>query len=362
VVSSVVVAPDSFKGTVSASAAAAAIRHGWASVRPSDDVRLLPMADGGEGTVDAFETAVPGSRRVAAVVTGPDGRSVDAEWLTLPDGTGVIELAAASGLHLLDPLLPLDAHTLGFGQLIVAALDSGSTRLVLGIGGSATTDGGAGMLSALGARFLDANGRAIPLGNRGLAALDSVDLSGLRTAPPGSITLSDVTNPLLGSLGAARIFGPQKGATDADLEPMDANLNRLATVLGGRDLAAQPGAGSAGGAGFGLLVWAVPILAGARTVGELVGLPAAVAAADLVITGEGRFDAQTASGKVAHYVTSLAVEAGIPVSLVAGSIDASTQAFADAVSLAGLAGSTASAMAEGERWLVEAGAVLAAGL
>lgn len=298
---------------------------------------------------------------MSAVVTGPDGRAVEAEWLMLPDKTAVIELAAASGLHLLHPLMPLDAHTLGFGQLIEAALDAGSTRLVLGIGGSATTDGGVGILSALGARFLGANGRPIPLGNRGLAALDSVDLSGLRAAPPGSITLSDVTNPLLGGAGAARIFGPQKGATEADLEIMDANLERVVTVLGLSSLAAEAGAGSAGGAGFGLLAWGVPISPGARTVGELVGLPAAVAAADLVVTGEGRFDAQTASGKVADYVGSLAAEAGVPVALIAGSIEAPTDGFADAVSLAGLAGSGAAAMSDGERWLVEAGAVLAAG-
>jgi glycerate kinase len=358
-VSTVVIAPDSFKGTVSATAAAAAIARGWASIRPTDELVLRPMADGGEGTLDAFDGAVPGATRMPVTVTGPDDREVHAEWLKLPDGTGVVELAAASGLHLLDPLQPLDAHTLGFGQLIVAAIDAGAERLVLGIGGSASTDGGTGMLAALGARFLDSAGWPIPLGNRGLAALAAVDLSGLRTVPAGSIGLSDVTNPLLGSNGAARIFGPQKGATQSDLEIMDANLARLAMVLGLQSLAAESGAGSAGGAGFGLLAWGATVAAGARSVGELIGLPAATASADLVVTGEGRFDAQTASGKVAHYVASVAERSRVPVALVAGAIDAPAEAFADAISLTALAGSAAAARSDAERWLVEAGATLA---
>lgn len=353
------IAPDSFKGTVSATAAAAAIARGWASIRPADELVLRPMADGGEGTLDAFESAAPAAARRSAIVTGPDDRDVHAEWLMLPDGTGVVELATASGLHLLDPLLPLDAHTLGFGQLIVAALDAGAERVVLGIGGSASTDGGVGILMALGARFLDSAGRRIPLGNRGLASLASVDLSELRTVPAGSLALSDVVNPLLGSNGAARIFGPQKGASEFDVEPMDANLARLATLLGLQSLAAESGAGAAGGAGFGLLVWGATLAAGARSIGELVGLPAATASADLVITGEGRFDAQTASGKVAHYVASVAEGTRVPVALVAGAIDAPAEAFVGAVSLTALAGSAVAARSDAEHWLVEAGATLA---
>ncbi|WP_241986517.1 glycerate kinase, partial [Cryobacterium fucosi] len=165
----VVIAPDSFKGTIGASDAARRIAAGWASVRPQDRLRLLPMADGGEGTLDAFELAVPGATRMPVTVPGPDDRPVDTHWLLLPDGTGVVELAATSGITLLDRLRPLDAHTLGFGQAIAAALDHGVTRLLLAIGGSGSTDGGSGMLRALGAVLLDSAGRPVPPGGRGLA-------------------------------------------------------------------------------------------------------------------------------------------------------------------------------------------------
>jgi glycerate kinase len=360
-VTTIVIAPDSFKGTVGAREASAAIARGWSSVRGDDELVLRPMADGGEGTLEAFATATPGAIRMPATVIGPDNHDVHAEWLLLPEGTAVVELATASGLHLLDPLLPRDAHTLGFGQLIDAACDAGATRLVLGIGGSASTDGGVGLLTALGAAFLDSRGDPIPLGNRGLASLETVDLSGLRTAPAGSIALTDVTNPMLGRRGAAQVFGPQKGAAQSDLEELDVNLTRLADVLDLRSLAAESGTGAAGGAGFALEVWGVALAAGARTVGELVGLPAALKSAQLVITGEGRYDDQTASGKVAHYVVSLADASRVPAALVAGEIDARTDAFRDVVSLASLAGSTSSARSDAEHWLVEAGAQLARG-
>jgi glycerate kinase len=358
-VSTVVIAPDSFKGTASATRAAAAIGRGWTSVRPEDSVVLRPMADGGEGTLEAFETAVPGATRMPAVVTGPDNAEVASEWLLLPDGTGVVELALASGLHLLDPLQPLDAHSLGFGELIAAALDSGVEHLVLGIGGSASTDGGVGMLTALGASFLDASGEPIARGNAGLTGLASVDLSGVRIPPAGSIALTDVTNPLLGPRGAAWVFGPQKGATDADCQLLDANLTRLAQVLDLESLGAEVGAGSAGGVGFGLLVWGAKLVGGSSSVGDLIALPAAIETADLVITGEGRFDDQTASGKVAHHVATMAGAANVPLALVAGSIDARTDLFVDTINLTTLAGSSDAARADAEKWLVEAGRTLA---
>ena len=354
------IAPDSFKGSVSAVIAAEAMAAGWASVRPGDAIVLRPMADGGEGTLDAFASDYGGSVRVRTEVTGPDGRPVSAEWLRLPDGTAVIELAAASGLHLLHPLLPLDAHTLGFGELIAAALDAGASRLILAIGGSASTDGGTGMLTALGARFLDDAGRPIELGNRGLANLDSIDVGQLRSVPAGSLALSDVTNVLLGPDGAASVFGPQKGATAAQVRELDANLERLVRVAGAAGVASISGSGAAGGTGFGLLRWDVPLVPGASKVGDLIGLPAAVASADLVITGEGRFDSQTASGKVAHYVATLARDAGVPAALIAGSIGAPTDAFTDACSLVDLAGSVDAAIGDPSRWIVAAAAQLAA--
>lgn len=364
----VVVAPDSFKGSATATAVAGALAAGWSSVRPGDRLVLAPMADGGEGTLDAFEVAVPGSVRHPISVLGPAGAAVDASWLSLPDGTSVVELAETSGLSHLPVLAPLDAHTVGFGQAIAAALDAGATGLLLAIGGSASTDGGVGALTALGARFTDAAGRRIGLGNRNLHTLAAADLSGLPALPPGGVRiLSDVTNPLLGASGAAAVFGPQKGATPEQVAELESGLAKLARVLGGVAAPgapdagpATPGAGAAGGTGYGLLAWGARIAPGSAAVGEALGLPALVAEADAVITGEGRFDAQSAAGKVAAYVSQLARDAGVPSLLVAGSIEAETHDFAAAVSLSALAGGADAAMAEPERWARAAGAELAA--
>ncbi|MGX5694734.1 glycerate kinase [Agromyces soli] len=375
----VVFAPDSFKGTVDARDAAAALARGWRSARPHDELLLRPMADGGEGTLDAFEAAVPGARRVPVTVTGPDDLPVEASWLALPDGTAVVELAATSGITLLDPLRPHDAHTRGFGEAIAAALDAGATRLLLGLGGSSSSDGGVGALTALGARFTDASGRPIPSGNRGLGELARVDLGGLRRLPPrGAVVLGDVTNPLLGAAGAAAVFGPQKGAAPGDVARLEAGLVRLVEVLGEADtastgfarsggaggraggLAAVPGAGAAGGTGFGLLVWGADMGAGSRLVAEAIGLADALAAADLVVTGEGRYDGQSAAGKAPSEVARLARDAGVPVALVAGAILAEPRGFEASVSLVELAGDPASAMADGVAWLERAGAHLTA--
>ncbi|MGN7966006.1 glycerate kinase [Microbacterium sp. 22179] len=371
----VVFAPDSFKGTIGAADVAAALAAGWGSVRPGDRVVLRPMADGGEGTVDAFAAAVDGAVRVPVRVTGPDGAPTDAAWLRLPatpdapGGTGVVELASTSGIELLgERRIGEEAHTLGFGQAIAAALDAGVSRLVLGIGSSASTDGGTGMLTALGARFLDASGAPIAVGARGLAELASVDLTGLRALPPGGVVvLSDVTNPLVGSLGAAVVFGPQKGLTGDAIARADAALARLAALLPAGP--ATPGAGAAGGTGFGLLAWGARLVAGSAEVGELVGLPGALAEASavgptVVITGEGAFDGQSGAGKVPSYVASAASAAGVDALLVAGRVDADadTSAFAAHASLTELAGSGEAAMQDPARWLRDAGTVLARSL
>lgn len=372
-VHTVVFAPDSFKGTIGAADVAAALAAGWASVRPRDRVVLRPMADGGEGTVDAFAAAIEGAVRVPVRVTGPGGEPTDAAWLRLPatpeapGGTGVVELASTSGIELLgERRIGEEAHTLGFGQAIAAALDAGVSRLVLGIGSSASTDGGVGMLTALGARFLDASGAPIAAGARGLAELASVDLAGLRALPPGGVlVLSDVTNPLLGSLGAAAVFGPQKGLAGDAVARADAGLARLATLLPADP--ATPGAGAAGGTGFGLLAWGGRLVAGSAEVGELVGLPEALAAASavgraVVITGEGAFDGQSGAGKVPSYVASVAAaHAGADALLVAGRIaeEADTSAFAAHASLTEVAGSGDAAIQDPARWLHAAGAGLA---
>ncbi|UOE44220.1 glycerate kinase [Agromyces larvae] len=365
----VVLAPDSFKGTVAAADAAAAIARGWRSVAPDDDLVERPMADGGEGTLDAFAAAVPAAERVPLTVTGPDGRPVDTAWLRLPDGTAVVELASTSGLMLLDPLRPLDAHTVGFGEAIGAAIDAGCERLLLALGGSSSTDGGTGALTALGARFRDALGRPTAPGNRGLGELRTVDLSTLRRPPAGGArVLGDVTNPLLGDAGAAAVFGPQKGADAATVRLLEANLRRFVDVLAAVDgtdavaLADAPGAGAAGGTGFGLLVWGARMAGGAAAVADAIGLDRALADADLVVTGEGRYDGQSAAGKAPTEVAARAAAAGVPVALIAGSVDADASAFAAAQSLTQLAGSPAVAMAEPIRWLESAGAQLARSL
>ena len=359
--SRVVIAPDSFKGTASAADVAAAVARGWHSVRADDEIVARPMADGGEGTLDAFEAAVPGARRMPVTVRGPVSAPLAAHWLLLPDGTGVVELAATSGITLLDPLAPFDAHSAGFGEAIADALDAGVERLLLALGGSASTDGGAGALSALGARFLDADEQPVPLGNRGLGALAVVDLTGLRPLPPGgALILGDVTNPLLGDDGAAAVFGPQKGADAADVPVLEANLARLAHVMS--DVSpATPGAGAAGGAGFGLLVWGAVMGGGAALVADALGLAHDIADADLVITGEGRFDGQSEAGKAPSEVARLAASGGVPVALVAGAITAEPRGFAASVALTRLAGGTEPAMADPLRWLEAAGAQLAAG-
>lgn len=371
-VHTVVVAPDSFKGTIGAAQAAEALGAGWNRARPHDAIRLVPMADGGEGTLDAFETAVAGSRRMPVRVTGPHGRTVDATWLLLPpspadpDGIGVVELAGTSGIELLGTpakLRAMDADTTGFGQAIAAALAHGVSRLVLGIGSSASTDGGLGALTALGARFTDALGTPVVPGGRGLARVVGADLSGLPALPVGGVSvLTDVTNPLAGAWGAAAVFGPQKGASNSEVLALDAALARLGELLPADP--ETPGAGAAGGTGFGLLAWGATLVPGSAAVAELVGLDAAVAAASVVITGEGSYDGQSAAGKVPARVGAIAAETGVPVALVAGRIapDVELTSFAATASLTELAGSGAAAMADPARWLTEAGAALASAL
>ena len=366
----VIVAPDSFKGSLPAGGVASAIAAGWRSVRPKDDVVERPMADGGEGTLAALGMAWPLAERRPVTVSGPTGAPVEAYWLWLPPtpeqpgGTGVVELASTCGIELLpDGLAPWDAGTLGLGQAVAAALDAGVTDLVLGIGSSASTDGGAGLLQALGARLLDSDSRPIPTGARGLALLSTVDVSSLRQPPSGGVTvLTDVTNPLTGPRGAAAVFGPQKGLSASDVTVVDALLGRLASLLGVDP--GTPGSGAAGGTGAALLFWGADLVSGADEVARLIGLPEELAGADFVVTGEGAFDAQSAAGKVPGLVTRLAASAGVGRVLVAGRIatDADVSAFDTTVSLTELAGGAERAMADPVGFLTLAGARLAAAI
>ncbi|MCJ1672106.1 glycerate kinase [Rathayibacter sp. VKM Ac-2929] len=341
----VIIAPDSFKGSATAVEVAEALAEGWRGVRPDDELVLAPMADGGEGTVDAFAVAVPEAERHALTVVGPDDRPVETAWLLLPDGTAVVELASASGITLLDPLRPLTAHTRGFGRAIAAALDAGARALLLAIGGSSSTDGGVGALRELGARFLTVSGHDLGDGGGALHELAVVDRHALRPVPAGGARiLSDVTNPLLGDSGAAHVFGPQKGATVDDVLRLDDGLRHLAAHLDADP--EEAGTGAAGGTGFGLLAWGARLAPGSAAVGEALGLPALVAGADVVLTGEGRFDAQSMAGKVPSYLLGLAEAAGARTMLVAGAIQAPTAAFAAAGSLTEAAGSAAAAIAD----------------
>ncbi len=363
----VAIAPDSFKGSLPATMVARAIAEGWRTARPADDIRLFPQADGGEGTLDAIEAAVPGAaRRSAGAVTGPDGRPTPGEWLELPGSVAVVELAVSSGLPLMSALDPARATTRGLGEVIRAAIDSGAASILIGLGGSASTDGAAGALSALGARFLDARGAEVPDGGMGLSVLDRIDLTSLIAPPPGGVTLlTDVDTPLLGPLGAAAAFGPQKGADAAQVRALDTALSRLALALGGDPLAR--GAGAAGGAGYGFAAaWGATIEPGAAFLTRLSGLPAALAAADVVITGEGRFDASSLGGKLVGEVLALADTARVRAGVIAGQIATAALARDGSsvwmASLAALAGGAEESRAHPEFWLRTAGEAAARAL
>lgn len=359
----ILIAPDSFKGSATADAAARSLALGWLAIRPDDHIQLAPMADGGEGTLDAFATVFPRAERRTIKVTGPDDRPVEAQWLYIPasdpatGSTGVVELSATSGITLMQNLDAKHAHSRGFGQAIRATLEAGVTRLVLGIGGSACTDGGAGMLQELGYSILDSSGHQIGPGNSGAGQTYSVD-AGLACALPtgGVVVLTDVSNPLTGPNGSAAVFGPQKGARRIDIDDMDAALVRFASAFNVDPQ--SPGAGAGGGTGFGLMVWGGAAISGSDHVAEILQLPTRIKDADLLITGEGRFDEQSGLGKVVGKLRQLASPA-VPVALVAGNISARSDAFCDAVSLTYLAGSAEAAMADPEYYLVRAGAQMA---
>ncbi|TZG29248.1 glycerate kinase [Sphingomonas montanisoli] len=324
----VVIAPDSFKESLGAREVAHAIEGGFRDVFPDWTYAVIPVADGGEGTLDALIDAT-GGERIACTVTGPMGAPVEAVFGITGDGRGaIIEMAAASGLMLVPPAKrdPMRATTYGVGELIVAALDRGVRDILIGIGGSATNDGGAGMAQSLGVRLLDAAGRDIERGGGGLGKLARIDVSGIdpRVAESRVRILSDVDNPLVGPRGASAVFGPQKGATPAQVEQLDANLRRYAERIEadlGITVADRPGAGAAGGLGAGLLAFCRATMgAGIDMVADLVGLDAAIAGADLVITGEGRIDGQTVHGKTPIGVARVAQRHGKPVIAIAGTL------------------------------------------
>ncbi|MBF6043642.1 glycerate kinase [Streptomyces sp. NRRL B-1677] len=332
----VLIAADKFKGSLTAVEVArhvaAGLRRGADAAGRPLDVAALPVADGGDGTVDAAVAA--GFARREVTVTGPVGAPVTAAY-ALRGGTAVVEMAEASGLRRLPGGVPapLTATTYGTGELLRAALDAGARTLVLGIGGSATTDGGAGMLSALGARLLDASGAPVRPGGAALAGLATADLSGLdpRLRAVGLVLASDVDNPLTGPAGAAAVYGPQKGAGPDDVALLDAALAHYAAVLDGGALAGAAGAGAAGGLGYGALAGLGAVFRpGIEVMLDVLGFAGALAGTDLVITGEGSLDAQTLRGKAPVGVAGAARERGVPVVAVCGRLALSTEALSAA--------------------------------
>jgi glycerate kinase len=321
----VLLAPDKFKGTLTAAQVAGHLQTGLRSVLPDVTTVVVPVADGGDGTLAAAEAA--GFTLVPLTATGPTGVPYPSRWGRR--GTeAVVELAAVSGLAQLPGgrLQPLTATSRGTGELIGAALDAGVTRIVVGIGGSACTDGGVGLLQALGARVTSRSGSEVGPGGGGLQEAHRLDLTGLHPglASAELVVACDVDNPLTGARGAAAVYGPQKGAGPGDVELLDTALARWADLVAaatGTDLRATPGAGAAGGVGFALLsVLGARTRPGAELVFELTGLADAVSTADLVITGEGSLDAQTLHGKAPAAVAALARDKGIRVVAVAGQV------------------------------------------
>ena len=361
----VLVVPDKFKGSVTAAEAADALATGLLRARPGLDVVRLPVADGGDGMLAAVVSA--GYELVPVVAEGPTGEPVATAFAIAGD-TAVVELADVTGLRRLPgPAAPLTASTYGVGQVIAAALEYGARTVVLGIGGSASTDGGAGMLQALGLRLMGEGGAQLGRGGAALAGLVSVDPAGLDHVLGAGVAVlvaSDVENPLLGPAGAAAVFGPQKGASPDDVVLLNRALARWAAVTAsviGRDVSADAGAGAAGGTGFGAMAYlGARLVPGVELVLDLIGFDAALAGARLVITGEGSLDSQSLGGKAPVGVARAARSRGVPVVAVAGLVSLSeaeiaAAGFAAAYSLADLAPDHAASMANATDLLTKIG-------
>ena len=339
----ILVAPNAFAGTLTAAAAATALAEGWRRKRPDDEVTLLPMADGGDGTLDVVEAAVPGTRRFSVEVADARGHATTADWLLLHDGTALIESAQACGLHRLagDMRNPRLTTTYGVGQLMSAALTHGATRIIVGVGGTATVDGGAGMATALGHRLLREDGNGVKVGGEYLRLLRRIE--GIAVPPVPIVAAVDVEAVLLGESGAVTGFARQKGAGDEDLGLLEEGLSTLAEVAE-RDLPGEPwrnlpGAGAGGGLGLGLAAFAgAELRGGAEIIADLINLEHAIANADVVITGEGRLDDWSVRGKATGYVASVAAHHARTCLAIAGSAIGDVETQFDTVSLLGTAG------------------------
>lgn len=325
----IVIASDSYKGSLDSLQVNEAMRKGILRVFEDAEIICIPIADGGEGTVDAVMTCCGGSY-CYETVTGPDGREVIARYGILPDKSAVIEMAAASGLPLVQDVTPdtvMNSTTYGTGQLIASALDKGCRKICIGIGGSATNDGGIGMLQALGVSFLDADNREVGFGGKYLDKIARIDISNLdpRIRETELVVMSDVTNPLCGENGAAVVYGPQKGATEEEIAILDKGLAQFAELICQMnlpDIRNLPGAGAAGGLGGGLVSFlGAEIRPGIKAILEIADFEKSVQWADLILSGEGRIDGQSANGKVVSGIAEIAGKYNVPVIAICGSVE-----------------------------------------
>lgn len=325
----IVIASDSYKGSLDSLQVNEAMRKGILRVFEDAEIICIPIADGGEGTVDAVMTCCGGSY-CYEMVTGPDGREVIARYGILPDKSAVIEMAAASGLPLVQDVTPdtvMNSTTYGTGQLIASALDKGCRKIYIGIGGSATNDGGIGMLQALGVSFLDADNREVGFGGKYLDKIARIDISNLdpRIRETELVVMSDVTNPLCGENGAAVVYSPQKGATEEEIAILDKGLAQFAELICQMnlpDIRNLPGAGAAGGLGGGLVSFlGAEIRPGIKAILEIADFEKSVQWADLILSGEGRIDGQSANGKVVSGIAEIAGKYNVPVIAICGSVE-----------------------------------------
>lgn len=345
----IVIAPDSFKGSISSSDAAHAIAQGWLSIRASDEVIEIPFADGGEGSLDAIERSRPDSIRVSAG---------NGYWLYLPEGIAIVELAQVSGITLLANLDPMNAHTYELGVVLAhAAQDSRVSKIFVALGGSASTDGGVGALMALGYRFLDKEGKEIGKGGGELSRISAIDSSNAIRAPEqGVVAFVDVQSPLLGIFGAAATYAPQKGATPQQILELEKGLAHFLSIAGRAD---SSGSGAAGGTSFGLkALWGATFESGAEAIARIVSLHKAIASADLVITGEGRLDDQSFIGKGVGYIRNVARKNSVDIAYCVGARNIEFPDFSRGITLNELVSSD-EAISNPEIYLKKAGAELA---
>jgi glycerate kinase len=356
-VAKILIAPDSFKGSATSAQVAKSLADGWKISRPSDELVIAPFADGGEGTLDCIESVTPGSVRIPIMVQGATGTEHQSSWLLVGSDTAVIEMATLCGITTVDQLDPMGAHSYGLGQAIKAALDDERVnQILIAVGGSASTDGGMGALSALGFKAVDADGKELALGGGDLHRLARIESpSGLRKPDRGIKVLVDVQSPMTGPNGAAYIFGPQKGADAAQVEDLDKGLTHFLTVLGVEDRA---GFGAAGGVSCGLAVLlGATIVSGVESIAALIELEEKIRASDCVITGEGSFDDQSYRGKAVGYLLETAKEIERPVMIACG-VNKNAES-PSILSLVELAPSLQSAINDSQHWLIECGKTLA---